>query len=469
MVAQSVFGPDVTQIADPTGNKRIPIGSSATGPKEFVTPDQIAALALGGTTALEGWFSVKETPGNAAGNGVADDTSAIQAVIDAAPEGAVIYFPVGIYSVNRLNVPFQKSLSFVGASVQGSVLRSRSVGIDIFHSDRGTGNAQDRFTTQHFYKNLRLELNLPENGPDTAPNFNRCTIEGLAVGCAAIAYETSALPSSATPGQIAVSWPNTFGRAEDIIVQAIDTNDGGRMNSCAVFISGSAYGWDFMNFELHDISHGYVETAPFIRRCTVNTSSNTLSHSGGTYPSNAQLTVAQHSAEGSLASGVTRFSDYFARNSSSGSLQLSTSAGGGAVNISSAGTADFYIYARDQTAVVVAPDGSSIINWTQYGGRSVFNLSSPENKLILRSDSYQISVSLLACRAFPNSSRPFGLTNNFICIYSESPQGQATPPNQARDPFVIMEGRVVNVNGLQIRGAEQGTGRPRIEFSSVFI
>jgi polygalacturonase len=50
----------------------------------------------------------------AKGDGLADDTSAIHAAINAAAKGATIYFPAGIYIVSNLSVKDRTGLSFVG-------------------------------------------------------------------------------------------------------------------------------------------------------------------------------------------------------------------------------------------------------------------------------------------------------------------------------------------------------------------
>src|SRR5688500_3418964 len=48
----------------------------------------------------------------AKGNGVADDTAAIQAAIAAAPKESTVYFPVGTYMVSNLQVNNRSGLSF---------------------------------------------------------------------------------------------------------------------------------------------------------------------------------------------------------------------------------------------------------------------------------------------------------------------------------------------------------------------
>ena len=61
----------------------------------------------------------------AKGDGVADDTRAIQAAIDHAKAGEKIYFPPGIYDVSNFVVKNRSGLSFTGDGRQ-SIIRQKS-------------------------------------------------------------------------------------------------------------------------------------------------------------------------------------------------------------------------------------------------------------------------------------------------------------------------------------------------------
>ena len=50
----------------------------------------------------------------ARGDGVADDTAAIQGAMNAAAADAMVYFPAGIFNVSNSVVKNRQSLSFVG-------------------------------------------------------------------------------------------------------------------------------------------------------------------------------------------------------------------------------------------------------------------------------------------------------------------------------------------------------------------
>jgi Pectate lyase superfamily protein len=61
----------------------------------------------------------------ARGNGVADDTAAVQSAINAAKAGETIYFPSGIYNVSNFVVKNRSGLSFVGEG-QKSVIKQKA-------------------------------------------------------------------------------------------------------------------------------------------------------------------------------------------------------------------------------------------------------------------------------------------------------------------------------------------------------
>lgn len=407
-------------------------------------------------------IDVTASPHSAAGDGTTNDTAAIASAISAASEGDCIVFPRGTYETDTISVPHDKSLTFLGEGPQASIIRTRTNNIDCFKSDRGTAVAEDRFETQHNWFQLAIVL---RTSGDSSSSFNRCTVGGAPVGCAAIVYTRADLPSTTTNGNDE-GWPNTFGKIRDLIVKDNDTTSGGLgTRSCAFYFEGSAYGWEVEGIDLHDIDHGIVVTAPFIRRCTVNTSTETLSYSvdaSEAYPSNAELTILQHTGYGTLTGGLSRNTNYFARNPSAGSLQLSTSSGGSAVNLTSAGTAPLYVVARDNYAGgAISPDGFSIDKFTQYGGVSHISLINPENLAIGRCDSYQIRANLLELRGFPSGSRTFPFSVTVENIYSESPQTSTLlSTSQTVDPFVYVDGRAIHINGLQIRGEDADTTRP---------
>ena len=269
----------------------------------------------------------------------------------------------------------------------------------------------------------------------------------------------SCAPSATTNGNDE-AWPNTFGTISNVIVQDNLRNTGGQglgTNSCAVYFEGSAYGWTFDRHWYHDVDHGIVITAPFVRRCSVSSGSDTLTYSvdaGDAYPVDAEIMVLQHSGAGTLSGGIDRATEYFVRAPTNGTLQISTSAGGGAVDITSDGTAPAYVVGRDNYGGgAISPDGVTIEKITQYGGKTHISIINPEGLEIGRTDSYQISAHILELRDFPASSRPAPLSCLVRMMYSESPQTtDSLSANQTRDPMVYVSGECISILNLQIRG-----------------
>lgn len=68
-------------------------------------------------------INVKES--GVKGDGVSDDTAAVQRVINAAPDGSTLYFPAGTYNVSDLQVNKRSGLSFIGEG-RNSVIRQKT-------------------------------------------------------------------------------------------------------------------------------------------------------------------------------------------------------------------------------------------------------------------------------------------------------------------------------------------------------
>jgi len=85
----------------------------------------ICLMTLLSSNALYGAINVRERPYRARGNGIANDFSAIQAAINAAPTPGAVYLPAGTYRIDRTLImkPF---LSLYGDGIGATVLEMAS-------------------------------------------------------------------------------------------------------------------------------------------------------------------------------------------------------------------------------------------------------------------------------------------------------------------------------------------------------
>ena len=94
--------PQLTNAGPPTGQNRLPDAGKDRSGKVY---------------------NVKEL--GAIGDGIANDTAAIQKTINTAPDGSTIYFPAGTYDVANLQVKNRSGLSFVGEG-RGSLIKQKT-------------------------------------------------------------------------------------------------------------------------------------------------------------------------------------------------------------------------------------------------------------------------------------------------------------------------------------------------------
>lgn len=95
------------------------------------SPGSFVLSGGGGSSGID-WINVKNSPFNAAGNGIVDDTSAIQEALNAATAGQVVYLPTGTYLINapltmkdktHLRGPTARATGSLSGNTQGAVLK----------------------------------------------------------------------------------------------------------------------------------------------------------------------------------------------------------------------------------------------------------------------------------------------------------------------------------------------------------
>lgn len=101
--------PSALDALDTVKNNPDPIGQDLVNARKAINaieaelgtnPRGTAASVKDRLAAAVSVFNVKAAPYSAAGDGTTDDTAAIQAAIDAAGEGGIVYFPVGTYMIS---------------------------------------------------------------------------------------------------------------------------------------------------------------------------------------------------------------------------------------------------------------------------------------------------------------------------------------------------------------------------------
>ncbi|MEL6963621.1 MAG: glycosyl hydrolase family 28-related protein, partial [Pseudomonadota bacterium] len=418
---QRVFGQfgDVTikalaQQATPASSARVVIEQSDGSFRSVALAD----LPLVSTESSRGATNIQTEPYNAIGDNVADDTAAIQAAIDATADGGVVYLPPGRYSVNRLNVPHDRAITFRGASPWATTLVGRIAGDDIFRITDPEGAAvQDRFIKVHVYENLGFLLNTGSGKPDLTVGLNRCTTAGLAVGPCCIAYVTDFVPSEPGNPGINAAWLHSFGVVRNCVVNVSEKH--GNHGCGFIHHGGNHYGWTYQNIWIEGGHYGVTDSLPFVRRVAVS-SNNRLTVTNGVNPfQNGQtLFVTAHQATGRMPMGLERVTVYQVANRDDSGFQLVDRFNSSILKIADNGGGAVYVHAAAEFASEYAPDAISIDRLTHYAGRCPISLTNTENLHIGRVDSYG-SVAAHHHYAVESLSRKQHIGTLVNALYSE--------------------------------------------------
>ena len=447
----------LTQQSTPAGSAQVAVEQTDGSFRSVALAD----LPVVSTGSGDGTTNVQSAPFNAVGDGITDDTAAIQAAIDATGTDGVVYLPPGNYSVNRLNVPHNQAIKFQGASPWATTLVGRTAGEDIFRiTDPGGAAVQDRFIRVHVYENLGFVLNTGTGSPDLTTDLNRCTTAGLPVGPCCIAYVTDFVPSGTGNPGINTAWLHSFGQVRNCVVNVSDKHGN---HGCGFIHHGANhYGWRYENILIEGGHYGVTDSLPWARRVTVSSGSDRLTVVNGANPfQNGQtLFVAAHRATGTMPGSLNRFQVYHVVNRDGSGFQLSESSGGSVVNISSDGGGSIYVYGAADFAGEYAPDGVSIDRLTHYAGRCPISLTNTENLHIGRVDSYG-AIAALHLYAVESLTRKEHIGPVVDAFYSESPQGTTMPPGE---DIVHFDGVSGVIGYLQVRGESANITNPPVRF-----
>jgi hypothetical protein len=119
---------------------------------ELALGDKIDAMDLEVSTHLADNVSVKDAPYNAKGDGITDDTAAIQACINA-NNGKTIYFPAGIYKAANISIPPYHAINIKGAGADTAIFIPTDNDISIFKFDQGFAETPKRISDVGFKAN----------------------------------------------------------------------------------------------------------------------------------------------------------------------------------------------------------------------------------------------------------------------------------------------------------------------------
>ena len=149
-------------------------------------------------TKLEQYISVKDF--GAVGDGVANDTAAIQAAIDALPSGGTLYLPEGTYKVDTLLFPDDlAAINFIGAGMDATILLMNSpsnpvIAVPANPAIRNVGSVFSDFSVQANASSSIIDptqIAIDANGFDSVLFQRIGYLDNGALGSVGIMFRTS--------------------------------------------------------------------------------------------------------------------------------------------------------------------------------------------------------------------------------------------------------------------------------------
>ncbi len=125
-----------------TGNPTAPTQTLGDNSTKLATTAFVIANASGGGGTTLPFINVKAAPYNAVGNGVTDDTAAIQAALSALTAGGEVYFPAGTYLISSQLTVANQYTRLVGSSRYGALLYQTNLSSNILNITGGFPTVQ---------------------------------------------------------------------------------------------------------------------------------------------------------------------------------------------------------------------------------------------------------------------------------------------------------------------------------------
>lgn len=208
----------------------------------------IASLAKADTALQPGssngtYKNVKDY--GAVGNGVADDTAAIQAAINTCASGGTVYLPAGQYKTTaQINIPYN-GVQLIGDSSSGTVIRPATVGQNVFAMEKPLNASIEYCSIRH----MRIEPTAQVNRCLIINNHYWCMVEdvvfagshnvGIEVYRGSVAYNLvfkDVLVNSSTENGCILGFTNT-GLVQNVIMLNACFN-GSAGNGLAIYQCG---------------------------------------------------------------------------------------------------------------------------------------------------------------------------------------------------------------------------------------
>ena len=385
---------------------------------------------------------------------------------NAVNSGEPVAMPAGLHTLDGpVTIP-TGGMDIIGAGDGlrmngGTILRS-GLGDDIFFKSY-TNSAQARPAGQNQVTIGHMGLRLRPNGQNTRSAHERCTATGYGVGQSAVAMERGDWPTETTGTRsISNAWLSSHGRYHNL---TCDVEGGSSVDHGTGFLTfqGNTYGSRFYNLDsaggqssTRRGAHCLLSIAqPYVHRVTCDPGTDRVNTSGtNQFLNGQQVMVRAHDATGTRPGGIDFDTVYFIVNRTSSSFQLSTTSGGGAINISSAGSGFIYAILVGNAGAVFSPDEVYIDRVSHYNGKMGISVCNPERLWASNVTSYGIETILEIPGMLSTASRTQAVGASLYNWYSESPQSTA---GNANSECVLVQADGLHVGYFQGRGADSGS------------